>query len=485
MEFINREKELEQLEEYYNLSFKSQISSVISGLRRVGKTTLVKEFIKNKKAIYFFVYENKTSAELLKEFSRELKEKQVITELEKIDSWNIFFNVLFGRCKNYIIIFDEFQNFYSVEKSVYSIIQKNFDENISAHLYILFLGSLIGLFKRIFEDKKQPLYGRISSKINLNPFTLKNSLFALESLNYSNFEEMIKIYGIFGGFPKYYADLEKFNLINKNCLEIINYLFVQENSPLENEVLDILKQEFGRRSSLYYSILNAIASGKTKLNEIANFTGTKESSITRHLIELEERFGLIKSLKPLNNKKSSRYLITHPLIAFWFRFIYDKFSKYNLGNSKEILSNINQNFNSFFGRRFEEICKDVLIELNKENKLSFKIEYLSNWWGFSRIGGERKEIEIDLIGKNDKLKEILFAECKWKEKVNSMEIVNELNEKSEHVKWNNGKRREYFVIFAKSFSKKISKFKNKEVYCLDLKDIKRIMLKNKRRIIKK
>src|SRR3989339_736188 len=312
MKFIDRKEELERLEEYDDLSKNQLMFIAISGLRRVGKTTLIKEFIKNRKSLYFFVYESKTSAELLKELSEELKAKKIITEIEVITSWKQFFEILFTRCPNCSIIFDEFQNFYTVDRSVFSILQKICDENKNSKINLIILGSLIGLFKKIFENKKEPLYGRINSKLRLNPFTLNHSISALEYLKYNNLQSMLEIYGVFGGYPKYYAAIEQFALYTKNIFEVIEYLFIQENAPLENEVVEILRQEFGRRSSLYYSILSAISSGKTKLNEIATSTGMKESSITRHLTELEEKFELIKAIKPIGNKKNTRYYIQHP-----------------------------------------------------------------------------------------------------------------------------------------------------------------------------
>lgn len=466
MKFINRKNELKQLEEYYNFSKKQLITIAVSGLRRVGKTTLVKEFIKNKKAIYFFVYESKTSLELLREFSNELKKHKIIKELEKIESWHTFFEIIFKRCKNYVIIFDEFQNFNTVDKTVFSIMQRNCDEYKNTPLNLIILGSLIGLFKRIFEDKKQPLYGRISAKLKLNPFNLEYSLKTLKYLKYKNFENMLRIYGIFGGFPKYYASLEQFNLLNKNYKDIIEYLFIKENAPLENEVIDILKQEFGRRSSLYYSILHSIAIGKNKLKEIADNIKMKESSITRHLLELEEKFELIKSFKPIDSKKKTRYFINHSLIHFWFRFVYDKFSEYKLKESKKLIKNIDLEFNTFFGKRFEEICKKFIVNM----KLPFKIDYLNGWWGSARIENVRREIEIDIITLNQKSNQIMFCECKWKNNVNAEKVFNNLKEKSEFVNWKRGKRKEYFCIIAKSFKKRI---KEKNVLLFDLKDIEK------------
>lgn len=467
MKFINRKQELKILEEYYSFSQKRLFTVAISGLRRVGKTTLVKEFIKNKKSFYFFVYDSKTSIELLREFSEELRKQKIITALEAITSWHTFFEIIFTRCKKYVIVFDEFQNFYSVDKIVFSILQKNCDEYKEVPLNLIVLGSLIGLFKKIFEDKKQPLYGRISAKISLQPFTLKYSIETLQILKYKNFGEMLQIYGIFGGFPKYYAAMEQFELFDKSYADVIKYLFIQENAPLGTEVSDILKQEFGKRSSLYYSIIHSIAMGKTKLNEIAGNVQMKESSITRHLNELEERFSLIKAVKPIDNKKNTQYFLNHPLIEFWFAFVYDKFSYYSLQNAEQLTENITKQFNTFFGRRFEEISKEFLIHLNTNKKLPFTIEYLSNWWGHRREENERKQIEIDLLGVSKQGK-ILFVECKWKENVDAEEILQQLKEKSAYVNWHKNKREEYFCIIAKSFKKKVEQ---KNIILFDLKDM--------------
>ena len=473
MKFINRHKEMQKLEEYYKLSQKQLMTVAISGLRRVGKTTLVNEFIKNKKALYFFVHDSKTSAELLREFTEELRHHNIITELETVASWKVFFDLLFQRGKNYIIVFDEFQNFYGIDKSVFSLLQRVCDENKSTPLNLVILGSLIGLFKNIFEDKKEPLYGRIAGKLHLQPFTLHYSLETLKILQYTDIEEMLRMYGVLGGFPKYYATMEQFDLHNKNYLDVVQYLFIQENAPLEAEVTTILKQEFGKRSSLYYSILHAIAIGKTKLNEIASAVYMKESSITRHLLELENKFNLIKTLRPIDNKKNTRYYLSHPLIAFWFTFVYDKFSHYSLKDTKQIMGNIKEQFNTFFGWRFEEICQDFLTELNEKQKLNFQLEYLSKWWGTTRVNNERQEVEIDLIGLNQKQRKVFFTECKWKENVNPSEILRELKEKSKHVQWRLNEREEYFCLIAKSFTKKIEE---KNVLLFDLQDLQKVMI---------
>ncbi|MFH0926975.1 MAG: AAA family ATPase, partial [Candidatus Micrarchaeota archaeon] len=263
MKFINRKDEMASLEEYSSHAKRQLVVLAISGLRRVGKTTLVREFIKDKKEIYFFVYESKTSNELLVEFQSELRTHGLLGELESVDSWGGFFDLLFKRAEGCVVVFDEFQNFTIVHPAVFSILQRHCDENKQAAFTLILLGSLIGLFKKIFEDRKEPLFGRISVNIKLEPFSLRHSLTAIQLLGYSDMEQMLSLYAIFGGFPKYYAIMEQFGLAQKAPQDVIQYLFANDNAPLESEVQNILSQEFGRRSPLYYSILHSIAAGTT------------------------------------------------------------------------------------------------------------------------------------------------------------------------------------------------------------------------------
>ena len=466
MRFIDREKELGLLEKYNKLSKKKLFVTAIYGLRRVGKTRLIKEFIKNKKALYFFTYESKSSEELLKEYVRLLKMEKVLSELENIESWVDFFKVIFERCKRKVIVFDEFQNFWKVDKSVFSKLQKFCDENEDSPLHIIILGSYIGLFKKIFQNKKQPLYGRVKTKLRLQPLVLSSIVYMLKILNYKKIEQELEIYFIFGGFPKYYVAIEDFGLKNHRRALLVEELFVKENAPLENEVEELLKLEFGKRSSKYYALLAAIASGKNKLNEIAAYVGAKESSLTRQLNELEHEFELIERHNPIFGKKISRYRIVHPLINFWFRFIYTKYSSYKLRDSAEIMKEISSNIGGFDGRRFEEVCKEYII--SNVHSMPFNIELIGNWWGSIQENDERKPIEIDLVGANKKTSQIIFIECKWKNNVDPNIILRKLRKKAKYVKWRNKNRKEYYCIFAKSFK---TKKKIKDAILIDINDI--------------
>ncbi len=122
-------------------------------------------------------------------------------------------------------------------------------------------------------------------------------------------------------------------------------------------------------------------------------------------------------------------------------------------------------FNTFLGRKFEKFILNLIKDKKILNSLSF--DSLGNQWGKSDKG----TYEIDILALNESKKEALFGECKWKENVNSLEILNEIEEKTKFVNWHNKERKEIFAVFAKSFSKKVSEFNGRKVYCFDLKNI--------------
>ncbi len=463
MKFINREEELKFLSESVSLSRKKLFSIVMYGLRRVGKTRLLLEFIKQED-IYFFVNKDKDSSALLAEYVSVLKDRNIITELEKLDSWEQFFKVFFERYQG-IAIFDEFQNFNQVDKSVFGILQKNIDiaENKKNNLLLIFSGSLIGLLKRLFMDKKEPLYERIKRQYFVRPLDFKHTYKFCHALDITNIEEAIKLFSVFGGFPKYYVSIEDEQLQGKSFDDIINALFFKDDAVLENEVQMILAQEFGKRGNVYYKLLEAIAQGSTTLSKIASHLNTKETSITRQIKELQDYFEIVGQDQAIAGKNNI-YLINHPIIDFWFKFIYSDFSAYKRRDKKKI-EEVKNDINSYIGRKFEIVCKEYLTAVNPINFM-----FIGRQWG--KFNGEKGKntYEIDLVALNEQTKDILFVECKWQSNVNAEQILAELKEKSKYVQWHNEDRKESFCIIAKSFKKKLDK---KECLCFNLKDMEK------------
>src|SRR3989344_233915 len=238
MEFINREYEINFIKEAKKLSENKLFTLVIPGLRRIGKTRLVQEILTDKD-IYLFVNQSKSSDALLSEYEGVLKSKGALTDLESLNNWDDFFKVIFGRYRG-VIAFDEFQNFAAVEPSAFGIFQKYIDLNEQKKgLLLIFLGSTIGLIKKIFEDAKEPLYGRVKKKLFLKPLTFANTVKMCHKLDIAEIEEIIILYSIFGGFPKYYVSIEDENLNGAASEEILEKLFFTRDAVLEEEVSSI------------------------------------------------------------------------------------------------------------------------------------------------------------------------------------------------------------------------------------------------------
>ncbi len=471
MQFINREKEIEYLKESLDLAKNKLFSLSISGLRRVGKTRLVLEILKDKD-LYFFVNKNKESSNLLSEYEEILKKRGIIKELELFRNWDDFFRVIFEDV-NGVVVFDEFQNFLNIDKAVFGILQKFIDLNENRkNLLLIFMGSTVGLIKKIFSDSKEPLYGRLKRKLNLKPLSFEECIKMCNNVSINDIQEAVILYSLFGGYPKYYVSIEDESLKGASVLEIIERFFFQENAVMEEEIPQILSLEFGRRAGIYYSILSAISNGNTRISQIASFLRKKESAITRQMDELVNYFEIVGIESPLIRGRNLFY-IKHQLMNFWFKYFYPHLSSYKR-REEWIKNKIMNDLNSFVGRGFEILCRELF-----EKVVPFKYENIGRQWGkIPNAPKDKNQYEIDIVALNEKTKEILFCECKWREKVNALEVINELKEKSGYVDWYKDKRKESYAVFAKSFSKRIKDFEGKRVYCFDLRDIGKILAKS-------
>jgi len=461
LEFVDRDDELEFLNECKDLSHRKLFVISIYGLRRVGKTRLVFQFLENND-LYFFVNKYKTSDSLLIEYQGILKNKYILGELESVRSWDDFFTVLFERY-NGVIAFDEFQNFIFIDKSIFGMLQKYIDINENRKdILFIFTGSTIGLIKKIFTDSKEPLYGRVKRSLHLEQLKFSDVLEVCRHLDINDISDVITLYSIFGGFPRYYVAIEDENLNGKSVNEILEKFFFMKNSIFEDEVNMILSLEFGRRSGIYYDILTAIANGSTRISEIASYLRKKETTLTRQLNELVGYFNLIGVERQVTGNKTAMY-IKHPLMNFWFKFIYKNLSDYQIRDV--ILLEKIREYSKNIGRGFEEVCKEFMVDMNIADELPFRFSKIGRQWGKFKGEKGKNTYEIDMVALNEGTKEIFFCECKWKEKVDAEKILRQLKKKAEYVQWNNEQRKDYFAVFAKSFS-----MRSNEAYCYDLND---------------
>jgi len=475
MLFYDREKELKELHKMNGIADKKSVLCVITGVRRVGKTELIKKFFANNKGVYFYADSTKNSQQLLQDFSVTLVSSFNLEKSIKPDSWEDFLRILFESAENKkaVVAFDEFQRFSDIFPGFVQQMQKYFDLNQNkSKLFLIVSGSSIGLLKKMFFEQKAPLFGRAHNTLYLKPFSIKTVLKILEGFGISSIEKQIEFFAFFGGMPKFYVLIRDRKI--KNIEQALDELVFSDNAPLRKEVQNIITEEFGKEVISYYGILTAIALGKTKANEIADFIQIKETSLTPYFYDLTELLEAVKKEVPViepefKKSKKARYFLKDNFFRFWFKFVYRNRNKYEIGNYAPIKENLKKEFNAFVGIAFEEICKQAVTELSKKDEF-FSFDKIGRWW--------HKDKEIDIIALNTNTKKINFIECKWQNSKIKLKELIELEEKSRFVEWNKKNRVEGFAFFSKKgFEQKALNYtkhkKNWKLY--SLKDLKKML----------
>lgn len=465
MKFVDRIDEIKFLEKEYKRKTSSFI--VLYGRRRVGKTRLIKEFIKNKDSVYFLATEE-SEAENIKTFQNILYSKYKIPLLDnnKLLSWNDLFYIIstLKLEKKLIIVIDEFQYLLKSNKGFSSILQKSWDEYLKDKSIMLIIsGSALSMIKREVLSYSSPLYGRRTGQMNLKPIKFKYFKEFFENKNI----DLIKLYSLTGGIPKYVEILELkeniYDTIKENFLNVNSYLFEEPYFLLEKELKDI---------GSYFSIIKAIANGNNKLSKISTSLGIKQTSLSyylNNLIELDilEREVPILEKNPQTSKKGI-YKIKDNFLNFWFKFIYPYKSYIEIGNIDFVMNIIKK---SFIERHvsfiYEDISKEKLIDLNLNDKLPVKLSKIGRWWD--------KNLEIDIVGVDRENKPILFGECKYTKKPVDLDVYYALVEKSKKLLKDNNQNNLYFAFFSyngytKNFIDKVKKEKNILIFEGDLSE---------------
>ncbi|MDO4511196.1 MAG: ATP-binding protein [Bacteroidales bacterium] len=412
IKFYDRVNELKILHNNEKQSHESAVFMVLTGRRRVGKTALVTKALEGKEYAYLFV--SKVSETVLcQNFQRELEQQIGINVYGNVTRFKDLFEIIMKEAQNrhLNIVIDEFQSLYKINPSVFSDIQDVWDRyKDNAKINFIATGSIQTLMKRIFEDKAEPLYGRPTSKLTLRPFKTSTIKEILQEANHKyTAEDLLCLYMITGGVPKY---IELF--IDAKCVtkeKMLKYV-CNPDSYFLSEGKDLLNQEFSIEANTYFSILQVIASGKTKRSEIDS---TLQKDTGTFLQNLDCKYELIQRNTPLlakHNSKVSAYEIRDNFLKFWFRFIcpYQSLIERQLFNL--LYSGIMKNYEEFSGRTLERYFQDMIMETEQFTQVG-------NWW-------DRKgQNEIDLIAINEFDKTGIVAEVKRNPKKINLQKLEE------------------------------------------------------------
>jgi AAA+ ATPase superfamily predicted ATPase len=457
MKFIDRERELNNLKAWW--ASKDAQLIVIYGRRRIGKTELIKRFIKDKPHIYFLAQQI-SEAENLKTLGKIVGEyfDDMILKEKGFDNWSTFFEYLKKHVKERLIIaIDEFPYLAESNKGISSVFQAGWDEHLKElPIFLILCGSSMAMMEREVLSFKAPLYGRRTGQLRLKPFSFFE---ASEFFSGLSFEDRLLYYSVLGGNPSYLSRVNP----KKSWEENIVSLILSPASPLYSEVEFLLHEEL-REPRNYFSILKAIALNKTRISEIVNETGFDKSILHKYLFVLED-LQLIQKEYPVTEKnplksKKGLYRLQDQYFKFWFRYVLPNKSRLEEGREDLVLEIIRNDITSLVAENYEQVAREIL---SRDQTKIFSFDRLGRWW-------DRNE-EIDLVALNEKEKKILLGEVKWSNKPVGLNILEELKRKSSLIDWERSKRKEYYCLFSKSgFTETIIKQAREERILLFHKD---------------
>jgi uncharacterized protein len=437
-EFVNRKDELAFLEKRYGEEAFQFIP--LYGRRRIGKTRLVQEFIRDKQALYFMA-DAVSEREQLKNLGRETGDffhDAILTE-GGFKDWYQFFAYLKEKTgeQKLILVIDEFPYLVNANHAISSIFQKGIDSYFrDAPIFLILMGSSIGMMEKEVLYHKAPLYGRRTASLEVKdmPFAALTEFYPR-----SAFVDRVSLYGVTGAIPAYLELMKN----PANLLGDIHDNILERGSFLFNEVEFLLREEL-REPRNYFVILRAIAQGKRKLGEIINDTGMEKAHLSRYL-DILRGLRLVEKEIPVTEKtpdKSRRglYRIHDRFFTFWFRYVFPFRGRLEIGQSDYVMGKISETFDVYCGDVYEDVCRELCRGFMKEGVLQFTD--IGRWWS--------KNQEIDIVALDDEENVIYFGECKWSNKKVGVDIYENLVEKSKHVDWHAGKRKERFMLFSKS-----------------------------------
>ncbi len=437
--FLGRKKELAELNVLYS-QCKFQLF-VLYGRRRVGKTTLLKEFCKGKEAIFYSAEQSNEKMNLEK-FSGQIFEYYKEENLGSFLSWENAFGYIEQRQKDkqLILVLDEFPYLANGSPALLSTLQHLIDHKLKdGKLFLILCGSYMGFMEKQVLGAKSPLFGRRTAQLHMKPFDYRTGI---EFLSGFSEAERLMLFSAFGGTAMYLQQVDN----NRSVEENIQDSFLKSTGYLYEEPLLLMRQEV-QEPGVYCAMIEAIAKGAVKAGEIAAKTGEETAKCLKYIAVLRE-LGILYKEVPFGEKDNSRkaqYGICDPMFRFWYRYVSPNKTLIETDAGRIVWEKrIKPDFSNYMGHAFELICKEYLLYKNSRGELPFLFTNIGRWWGTNRE--KHREEEIDIIAGDEE--DYLICECKWKNEKLEYGVYEKLREKADTFSRHRGET--WFVLFSKS-----------------------------------
>jgi AAA+ ATPase superfamily predicted ATPase len=436
--FVNRRRELASLEEHYR-SERAELY-VLYGRRRVGKTELLQTFCQEKRHL-FFVADLGTEASLLAEFTRVISAfAQGDSDLlAPFASWDTAFAFLarFAATERLVLVLDEFTYLIRANPALPSILQRLWDRRLrETRLMLVLCGSYVGMMEKHVLTYEAPLYGRRSAQWQMQPLGFHDAALFHPRYDASNH---VYAFGILGGVPAYLLQFGE----GDSVLDNVQRRVLTQGAFLYDEPRFLLLEEL-HEPSRHFAILEAIAAGHTRPNEIAQAVGLAATSLPSYLDTLRA-LGLVEREVPAtetqpHKSKRGRYRILDHYFRFWFRFVAPHRSLLERGDTAPVAQLIQEQIDQFTGPVFEAVCREHVWRLAREGLLGFLPQSVGRWWD--------DHDEIDVVAVGDQ--QALLGECKWTTRSVGVNVLDELRRKAQPLVARQGWQHVTYMLFARA-----------------------------------
>lgn len=464
--FHNRESELKRLHERYQEDTAQLL--IVYGRRRVGKTELLQQFAKDKPHIYFLA-DLSSEKEQLMQFTERIRLFSNDSFLidNPFSSWNALLAYLkkLAKHQRLIVIIDEYQYLQASNRSIASIIQKAWDEELKdSSMFLVLCGSYVSFIEHNLLAYKSPLYGRRTGQFYIEPL---NFYQASQFFDAYSMKDKIRAFGMLGGVPAYLLQFDSKKSIEKN----IQAAFLYTDAFLYNETRFLLLEEL-REPRNYFSILKAIAFGATRVNDIVQASGLERGMVVKYL-DVLQNLRIIRRQLPITEHRPEKsrkgiYVIHDNYFRFWFRFIMPNQGFIEENRQEFVLQQrILPFLDQFLGKVFEQVCIDFLKQMNRLGKLPLQIDKMGQYW--------KGETEIDIVALDINREQAFLSECKWSSKKIGTNILDELIKRSSFIQQQMKIKKMYYGLFSKAgFTKGIEQLHRSDLFIFDLNDLQSI-----------
>lgn len=404
--FIGRDQELKKMNRMFQ-SDKLEVA-IVYGRRRVGKTTLINEFCKDKRTVFFAAQEN-SAEQNLEALSNAISEVNIGESAADIiyrSFADAFIKIAEMAWKERLVwVIDEYPYLAQADKGISSLLQNFLDHQFkNTKLYLILCGSSMSFMEKQVLGYQSPLYGRRTAQFKVMPFDYLDT--GKWFPNYS-YEDRALMYGITGGIPMYLEQFSPDLSVRENLLENL----FDRNATLFEEPSNLLKQEL-REPAVYNAVITAIASGKSKLSEIATTVGMETGLCSKYISNLI-MLGIIKRETPVTEPNSKRpvYLIDDQFFRFWYTFVPKNMSAVLSGRIEESYGvSVESRLSGYMGLTFERMCRDFILYYDRE--LPFPLGNIGQWWGGHPK--THKQAQIDIVVTSAEDDRGIIGSCKFR-----------------------------------------------------------------------